>query len=88
VFQELYRVLKSGGRLQIADMVREPGNCCNPVSEAGSWADCVQGTLLADKLLEIIASAGFTNAELVELTGYKTSSTTNGALIRALRPYT
>ena len=87
VFQELYRVLKPGGRLQIADMVREPEDCCNPVSEAGSWADCVQGTLLADKLLEIIAGAGFTNAELVELTGYKTSATTNGALIRALRPY-
>ena len=39
------------------------------------------------KLLEIITNAGFTDAVLVELTGYKTSKSTNGALVRALRPW-
>jgi len=86
VFQELYRVLKPGGRLQIADMIRVSGVCCSPVSDAGSWADCVQGTLAIDKLLEIITNARFTDAVLLELTGYKTSESTIGALVRALRP--
>jgi hypothetical protein len=68
-------------------MVRESEDCCNSEPGAGSWADCVQGTLLPDELLEIISSAGLANVELVKLTGYKTSATTNGALIRALRPH-
>ena len=85
VFQELYRVLKPGGRLQIADMVRVSEVCCRSSSDEESWADCVQGTLPVDKLLEMIANAGFTDATLLELTGYKTSESTNGALMRALR---
>jgi arsenite methyltransferase len=91
VFQELYRILKSGGRLQIADMIRESEPCpasdtnANAASDNESWADCVQGTLPVNKLLEIITDAGFTGVELVEFTGYKTSKSTNGALIRAVR---
>lgn len=86
VFQELFRVLKPGGRLQIADMVRISEDICVSESTGGTWADCVQGTLTADKLLEIITDTGFTDAILMELTGYRTSNITNGALVTALRP--
>ena len=87
VFQELYRVLKSGGRLQIADMIRESDVCSGSDSDSDSesWADCVQGTIRVTKLLDVISETGFTDVELLELTGYKTSESTNGALIRAVR---
>ena len=86
VFQELFRVLKPGGRLQLADMIRISEDIYVSESTGGTWADCVQGTLTADKLLEIITDTGFTDAILVELTGYRTSNITNGALVTALRP--
>ena len=70
--------------MQIADMIREIGVRTSADNE--SWADCVQGTLPVTKLLEIISEAGFTDVDLLEITGYKTSESTNGALIRAVRP--
>ena len=82
VFNEIYRVLKPGGRLVFADMIKTRNTddgCCT----TDSWADCVAGTLASEELLEIIKSAGLANAELISLTHYKTSAATTGAVFRA-----
>ncbi len=82
VFKEVYRILRLGGRLQFADMVRTgvaDGASC------GSLADCVSGTVEPERYLEMLKAAGFDQAEFVAFTGYKTAPTTIGATFRAYK---
>ena len=86
VLAELFRVLLPGGRLQVADMVWDPsctGHACNTGAE--SWADCVSGTLEPGRFLELLSAAGFADAVMAGFTGYRTSTSTIGALFRGSR---
>ena len=86
VFDEINRVLRSGGRLQFADIVRS--DACRASTQAvteTSWADCVAGTIPAEDVLSLLRNAGFREVALVGLTAYKTSPSTIGATFRALK---
>jgi arsenite methyltransferase len=83
VFNEVFRILRSGGRFQFADMVREGGA---EAQSCGSWADCVSGTVEPKRYLDMLQAAGFSDAEVVSFTGYRTAPTTIGATFRARKP--
>jgi SAM-dependent methyltransferase len=85
VFAEVFRILRSNGRLQFADMVRKHGETSACGGE-NSWADCVSGTMGVEEIKILLHEAGFEDIQLVEFTGYKTSSTTVGATFSARKP--
>ena len=91
VFQEILRVLKPHGRLYLADMIRldpSSSSSCHSDNNAGSWSNCVAGTLSRQCLEKLISDAGFQDVTFVKMTGYHTSPMTEGAVFRATKPAT
>jgi arsenite methyltransferase len=87
VLEEAFRVLKPGGRLYIADMVRDgAGLQCGTESSGTSWANCVAGALSPECFLQMLSEAGFEEAAFLGTTGYRTSLETIGVTFRARKP--
>jgi len=66
IYHEAFRVLKSGGRLAITDIVY--GEEINPqVCERfqASWAGCVGGAIEEDRYFQILQDVGFEQVEIV-----------------------
>ena len=73
VFREIHRILRPGGRFQLADMVRRHSGC-EATTKDGSWADCVAGTRPPEQYIELLQAAGYRQVEFVGWTGYRTAA--------------
>jgi SAM-dependent methyltransferase len=62
---EMYRVLKSGGRIQIADIALQKPVPEDAKSDVTLWTGCIAGGLLKTQLEQEIAAAGFKNIEVL-----------------------
>lgn len=85
VFAEAFRVLRGGGKLYFADMIKRPDVQVSGCSSQDSWAHCVAGTLEEACLLAQISGAGFSDAKCMGHTHYTTSASTIGATFRAVK---
>jgi ubiquinone/menaquinone biosynthesis C-methylase UbiE len=69
VFEEAFRVLKSGGRLAVSDTVAAGALPISLRHDSGSWGACISGALPEQEYLDLVAAAGF-----VGVTGQKSLS--------------
>jgi SAM-dependent methyltransferase len=60
-FQEIYRVLKPGGRISLSDMVATRGGRKDFKPE--EWASCIAGAVTMEEYRSLLVGAGFVDIE-------------------------
>jgi ubiquinone/menaquinone biosynthesis C-methylase UbiE len=60
VFREAARLLRSGGRMALADIITDLPLPETVTSDAALWAACIGGAMERDAFVEAIEQAGFT----------------------------
>jgi SAM-dependent methyltransferase len=70
VFQEIARVLRPGGRVVVSDIVLDGELPPALVQDLAAWVGCISGALSRQAYLDLLATAGLTNVEVLADTDY------------------
>jgi len=84
VYAEIHRVLRSGGRVGITDIVAEDRLSPEDRAERGSHVGCIAGALSEGEYRKGLSNAGLVDVE-VEFT-HRVADGMHGAIVRARKP--
>lgn len=65
LFQEIYRVLKRGGRAVISDIVCDEAPTPAILNDPDLWSGCIAGAFREDEFLQMFEQAGFYGIEIL-----------------------
>jgi len=81
VFSEAARVLRSGGRFAVTDVLGDPGMSAETKADMAQWTGCIAGALTEDEFRVELAAAGFTEIEIRET--HRVHEQAGSAIVRA-----
>ena len=84
VLREIHRVLKSGGRVGITDIVAEDGLTADERAERGGWVGCIAGALSKGEYERGLRDAGFEGVT-VRFT-HAVADGMHSAIVQAVKP--
>jgi ubiquinone/menaquinone biosynthesis C-methylase UbiE len=64
VFTEAFRVLRSGGRLAIADVAAEREPDAALLADPKAWTNCIAGAMTRQRYADLLTTTGFVDVEL------------------------
>ncbi len=70
-FREIFRVLKSGGKFTVSDIVVDGIISEDERNNAALWAGCISGALRREEYLDIIRRTGFSNVAILSEKKYE-----------------
>ncbi|MCX5704481.1 MAG: arsenite methyltransferase [Candidatus Omnitrophica bacterium] len=70
VFKEAHRVLKSGGKLMVSDLVLAKDLPKELKDSIEAYVGCLAGTIKKDRYLKLITMAGFDDVEVISESSY------------------
>lgn len=82
-FKEVYRILRSGGRMVISDLVTDKELEQDQVNTE-QWCSCIDGALTQENYIESIKKAGFQDVKILDERTYMEGEKVNGREITSL----
>ena len=66
LFQEIFRVLKKGGRAVISDIVCDENPTTKIINDPELWSGCIAGAFREDNFIKMFEDAGFYGVEILK----------------------